>query len=59
MSQGKEIDHPPVKSFSSKDKPKDESIASGNSEQDNIMKWPMSELGELSSNERWGKSTKT
>jgi len=58
MNQGKEIDHPTVKSFGSKNKAKDESIAIGSSKRDNTMEWPMSELGELSSNERWGKSTK-
>jgi len=59
MSQGKEIDQPTIKSFGSKYKAKNESIASGNSERDDIMEWPMSELGELSSNKRWGESTKT
>ena len=42
MSQRKEIDQPTVKSFGSKYKAKDEGIASGNSERDNIMEWPMS-----------------
>jgi len=59
MGRGKEIDHPTVKSFGSKKKAKDESITSGISERNNIMEWPISELGELSSNERWGNTTKT